>query len=108
MRAGQLRDRLTIQRPVKTPGQSWGPQTSYTTLATVWAGVTPKASTEKADPKGVETLNRFEIRTRFIAGITTEHRIEWKGRTLDIVGVTDADNRGRELIIEAAEHPEGA
>src|SRR5688572_7063004 len=104
MRAGLLRDRIDLLKPIATVGDEWGKGTNWVSEATVWAEVKPVAGAEKATPTAVQTSVSYDIRIRFVPDVTSQWRVVWRGRTLDIVSVIDPTGRGRELEIKAVEH----
>jgi len=106
MRAGTLKDRVTIQRWAAENDPTWGPSPGWNAIGDVWANVTPVSGTEKPDAAGVQTTVTHRISMRYRADVTTKDRIIYRGRVLDIVSAIDAEGRRRELIIEAREHPQ--
>ena len=105
MKAGTLRDRITLQKQTPSGGDdSYGPPSEWIDDSRVWASVKAEAGTEGAGDHGVMTAVTYTIKTRFVSGITTQNRVVWKGVTLDIVSVIDPSGRGRELEIKAVEN----
>ena len=104
MRAGLLRERIDLLRPVTTIGDEWGQATNWQTEYTGWAEVTPVAGAEKASTTAVQASVGYDIRIRFAPDVASDWRIVWRGRLLDIVSVFDPTRRGRELEIKAVEH----
>jgi SPP1 family predicted phage head-tail adaptor len=104
MRAGLLRERIDLLRPVTTVGDEWGHGTNWPSEASVWAQVTPSAGAEKASDTAVQASVSYDIRIRFVPDVASDWRIVWRGRSLDIVSVVDATGRGRELEIKAVEN----
>jgi SPP1 family predicted phage head-tail adaptor len=92
MLAGKLRERVTFEKLVPAGGDAdWGDPTAWIGDGTVWASVTPNNGNEKAGKDGVVTVNSYTIRTRYREGITSQHRIKWRLRTMDILSVVDVD-----------------
>ncbi|HEV2294090.1 MAG TPA: phage head closure protein [Tepidisphaeraceae bacterium] len=107
IRAGKLNQRITFQRSTRVvEDETWGPRTEWQDFASCWAEVTPAQAPEAVKDGAVQSATGFTIRTRYMASITPAHRIQYRGRTLDIVSLIDVDNRRRELEIVAKEHPE--
>jgi SPP1 family predicted phage head-tail adaptor len=104
MRAGLLRERVDLLKPVATVGDEWGKGTNWQTEYTGWAEVTPVAGAEKATTTAVQASVSYDIRIRFAPDLASDWRIGWRGRLLDIVSVFDPTGRGRELEIKAVEH----
>ena len=107
MRAGTLKERITLQRWAAGVDSTWGPTPGWTNIGEVWADVTPVSGTERPDGKGIQTTISHEIRMRYRSDLTTtKDRIVYRGRVLDIVAVVDVDGARREVLIEAREHPQ--
>ena len=102
MRAGRLRHRVTIQRPVQARGE-WAAAKTWATYATVWASIEPLRAreTEQADRFSSEVTGTIVIRR--IAGVDASMRVNWEGRIFRIVGVVDPDYRRRELQLYVVE-----
>lgn len=106
MRAGTLKDRITLQRWAAANDPSWGPAAGWAEIGDAWADVTPVSGTERRDGQGVQETISHQIRMRYRTDLTTKDRIIYRGRTLDIVFVVDVDGARRELLIGAREHPQ--
>jgi SPP1 family predicted phage head-tail adaptor len=107
--AGELRDRVQLQRRIGTADAEWGTVAeSWQTYATVWASVRPMRAAELLADNGVlhETVHTVRIRHR--ADVTPEHRLIYRGRALDIAGVVDVDGRRAVLELRCVEHREKA
>lgn len=94
---GDLRHRITIERPMRTPDGGGGFVISWAHVADVWAAVWPRSSIESValDRVAGRATHNVWIRHRF--GIVPEMRIRMGTRTFDIRGVLDIDERGRWL-----------
>jgi SPP1 family predicted phage head-tail adaptor len=86
MRAGKLRQRVTIQQP--TTGQdSYGGETvTWSDLATVWAEVVPLRSGEVAGQDMQQGQATHRVRIRYRAGITQHMQLLFDGRVFTIHG----------------------
>jgi SPP1 family predicted phage head-tail adaptor len=104
MRAGTLKDRLTLQRYQATTDPKWGTTPGWWNTCDLWADVEPLGGSEKTDNAGVQTTISHRIRTRYRTDITSKDRLLYRGRVLEIVSVIDVDGARRELLIEAREH----
>ncbi|MEM6560038.1 MAG: phage head closure protein [Planctomycetota bacterium] len=104
MRAGTLRETVTVQEQSATSGQ-WGRETNWRDAVTVRASVTATAATEQAETQGVTTRTTYTVRLRHRDDVTSRHRLKHRGRTLDILSVIDPDGRRRELELTCEEHP---
>jgi SPP1 family predicted phage head-tail adaptor len=106
MRAGTMRDRVTLQRWTPDNDPTWGPAQGWTNIVDLWASVTPASGTEKPDGQGVQTTITHHVSMRYRSDVTSKDRLIYRGRTLDIVSVIDVDGLRAELAIEAREHPQ--
>lgn len=103
--AGQLRERITIQRPLPgTPAEdNFGKaQASWVDYASRFAKVELGAATEgqQAGAKHASHAGTFTIRAT--QGVTEKMRIVWRSRIFNINGVVDP-NDGDLVVITATE-----
>lgn len=104
IQAGQLRERITIQAVVRTRDRAGQPVASTSTLAAdVPADVVSLSGVEIVQGQQVTGVATHRVFLRHRSGITPQHQIAWRGRTLGIVAVRDADNRRRLLSIDCKE-----
>lgn len=108
MRAGDMRDRVTLRRWTPTNDPGWGQQPGWSDVEEFWASVTPVAATERFTQAGVQSVMSHRIVCRYRTDLTSKDRLVYRGRVLDIVGLHDPDGRKRELLIEAKENTEEA
>ena len=106
MRAGKLKDRVTLQRYATNVDPKWGTTPGWTGVGDVWADVTPTGGTEKPDAQGVQTTVTHTVSMRYRDDVTTKDRLLYRGRVLELLSVIDVDGARRELLIEAREHPQ--
>ena len=93
---GRLKTRLAIQAPDETDDGQGGVTRSFTTLATVWASVTPVAvrSTDggiEADAEGAAVRYRIILRSNFI--LSLQHRLVDGARIFRLTAIRDAGDR---------------
>lgn len=109
MQAGKLDRRVTLEQPSSTAGPSGARQTTWTSIATVWASVSPSSGSEpwggQAQPQPSVT---HEVTVRVGGAIsrstvTPKHRFLYKGRVLEIVSVRDLDEQGVQLVVSCME-----
>lgn len=99
--AGKLRERVTIERPVRTPDGAGGADVTWEALATVWAEVVALGGTEAALGERMEARAPHRVTIRFRDDVTAEMRLAWRGGALAIRGLRDPDGRRRWLAINA-------
>jgi SPP1 family predicted phage head-tail adaptor len=92
---GRLKTRLLIQSPVETGDEQGGVARSFTTLATVWAAVTPLAARAvagvEADAEGATIKHRIILRSHF--SLTLQHRLVDGARIYRITAIRDLNDR---------------
>ena len=109
MRAGTLRERVTIEAFISAqdaygePIEAWG---SLASNPTVWASVGSRASGEPFISGAVQTMAEVShtVRLRYRDDITPKMRLLWRGdRTLYVENVVDPDGRKADLILMCRE-----
>ena len=103
MRAGRMRQRITIQQTTESRTSSGAVTDSWGTYATVWADVIPVSGKEKfaAQEHHSEVTHRFRI--RYNSGVTTKMRISYDSRIFNIRSVINLDERNRTTEMIAVE-----
>lgn len=100
MRAGLLRHEIIIQSSTEAAGSSGDPRPRWdevTPFATVWASVEPLTARETILADGVNSEMTHRIQMRYLAGLTSKHRIKFGARYFDILGVRNIDERGERM-----------
>lgn len=109
MRAGTLRERVTIQAATVTQDSYGEPIETWANLATnptVWANVGSRASGERfiSGAEQVQASVSHTVRIRYRADVTVLMRLIWRtNRTLQIENVIDSDGRKADLILMCSE-----
>lgn len=94
MRAGLMRDYVTIERNTPTQGASGEEIDNWSTLSNTWAYI---RATD-----GEESISSYQMRVRYQDIIHTD-RVIFGSRVFDIVNVLDKDGMQRDLVIELRE-----
>lgn len=99
MRAGKLRHRVQIQERSNARDEFNQQLDVWTPAATVSANIVGLSGREYLSRSGeaAEATHRVEMRS--YAGLTPAHRILFGARILDILYVSDIDNRGIEMHV---------
>lgn len=109
IRAGQLRERVTIQVPVRVSDGGGGQAETWAGIdgnPTVRAMVTPVREREQVEAQRNESQVTHRVVLRFRADVTNRHRLLWLARhgdvPLNVRTVTNPDSRGiwTELLCE--------
>ena len=104
--AGQLSNRITIQAPTTTQDAAGQPMRTWATLAgpvVLPAKVESVAGGETIRGRQVSAVAQVMFTIRYRSDITTQMRVLWDGRTLNIVRASDPYGDRRELRIECKE-----
>lgn len=105
MRAGQLRERVTIQRKSVTRDGFGAEVVTWPDLVTVWANVRSTDGTEGVEStvdQVVATISH-SVLIRYRAGLSPAMRVVWRGKALQILSIVENDNRQRQLILKCSE-----
>lgn len=113
MRAAQtwrLDQRITIERRDVARGDDYGEEiVTWTPLASCWAAVEDQITPTKGGDELVTAdmrllASRTRITLRYLAGVTTDMRVQWpaRSRTFQITSMAELGRRlGLELTCEA-------
>lgn len=102
-RISDLRERVTIERPVESLDSMGGRARIWEHVATIHAAVTGRFGEERF-ARGIEaaTIN-YRIIIRFRQDVDASCRILWRGKRLDVTAAYDAEGRRCWLTIDAQE-----
>lgn len=93
MRAGKLRDSITIQHKIDTPDAFGQPVSAWSDLATVWANVLFNNGKEAISSQSEVAMKAASMRIRWRTDIITGMRVIFNGETYNIKAVLPAQNR---------------
>ena len=96
MRAGNLRQRITIQDKTANRDTFGDEVITWGDWATVWAAVEPLTGREFLDAKMVTAEVTTRIRIRHQDGISPEMRVVFGSKIYDILAVIHVQERERE------------
>lgn len=104
-RIGTLRHRVRIFSVTTEPGVTGAPELTATAVATVWAQVRTMSGSEELTPAldQVYASTLFRVTMRYRSGMAPTMRLEWQGRTLEVLSVEEPDNRQRLLHLVCVE-----
>lgn len=101
MRAGQLDRTIQIQSFSNTVNDYGTPVMTWTDLATVRAQIVQQSTDEFLATHGETDSFAAVFRIRWLAGVTTDHRVSYGGKFLNIREVKEIGRRkGLELRCE--------
>jgi SPP1 family predicted phage head-tail adaptor len=90
LRAGDLNQRVRLQHRITSPDGGGGFETSWSTIGTLWAKVSPLNSTETLTAQQSESRVSYQIWVRWRPDLAADMRLIWRGKVLDVIGVADA------------------
>ena len=97
MRAGQLNQRVTLERFTETEDAYGATVTDWATVGTFWAAVLPLTGREVIAADAVTAISDVRIIMRYRPGITPADRLTHKGKQMNITTVIDRGSAGRTL-----------
>ncbi|MBX3492411.1 MAG: phage head closure protein [Parvibaculum sp.] len=103
MSAGAMRERVTLQAPVRTPDGAGGADVTWNDVATVWASVMALSGRERPAGERMEARRRLQVLIRYRSDVTAAMRLVWQGRALDIRTMCDIDGKRHMLLIDCEE-----
>lgn len=104
IRAGELRERITIQQLTESVNASSGAVSAgWSTWWSVRAKVEALSGTEGSEGDAAVARRSYKVTTRWKTGLTTDMRIVWGDQTLLITSAV-ADPLRRQWVIECKEN----
>jgi SPP1 family predicted phage head-tail adaptor len=108
MRAGTLRNRVILQRPIEIRGADYADsQRTWQDVATVSAAVEPLSAREFFQNLEVQGELSARIRIRYMAGVSAKWRVLFGSRIFEIQGVINPGEMNVELELLCAESASG-
>lgn len=98
--AGKLRTMVVIEQPTETRTAGGALTVTWSTLASVWAGIFPRSGRERYTAGKVTAEGDTSIFIRYRADVTAKMRVNAGGVIYNIGAVLDIENRhiGIELV----------
>ena len=97
MRAGQLRQRVTIRQPDNEALDGYAAD-EYSDLATVWGSIEPMGGREFLEARAQLNAQPYRYRLRFYPGVTERHRLQVNGDEYKIESLENPSLRNVELV----------
>jgi SPP1 family predicted phage head-tail adaptor len=92
---GALRERLTLETPVRSDDGGGGATVTWATVADVWGAVRPITGDERLHADAVTGRVTHQVWIRHRADVVPAMRFRTGARILDIVAVLDPGRRDR-------------
>ena len=103
MRAGNLRQRVTIKQKTATQDAYGDEVITWVSWATVWAAVEPLTGREFLAARQVTAEVTTRIRIRYRSGILPEWRVTFGTKNYDIHSILHIEEREREIHLMCQE-----
>ena len=101
--AGQLSNRVTLERPVRSGDGAGGATVDWQEVATLWARIEPVEAGERNAADRLATRVTHRIPLRFRGDVEGGMRVVHRGRKLAVAAWRDPDETRRFLVLEAVE-----
>lgn len=106
--AGDLNRRVTIEQLSTAGDRMGGASSTWTTLTTVWAKVSPKSGVERLHADQLTPTITYVVTIRYRKDVDASMRLVYESRTLRINSVIDQDEQHRFLVLACDEWPAAA
>lgn len=103
MRAGRLRKRMVLQRLQPSTDSEGAPTSTWVTVGSVWAGITPTGGAEALEGAQEEARMTHQITLRYRTDVTHNSRLLLGSRVFDIQTTANLDERNTEMDVLAIE-----
>ena len=91
--SGRMNERVALLAPTESRSLGGEATISYTTEATVWAEVEGLTARDVLQAQQADVVASHRIRMRHRPTITYQHRILWRGKTMEVASVSDRMGR---------------
>ncbi len=99
-RAGEMDQRIELQKETRTPDGQGGFTSEWTTQDTVWAHVRPQRGSEREHGDRIQAEAGYFVVIRYRSDINETWRIVWNGRNMNIRFLQDEGPRALYLPME--------
>lgn len=103
MNIGDMKHRITIQKPVVIIDESGFERETWEDFKTVWASISNLHGREYFEAATVNAEKTIKFTIRFIDGIDNSMRISFKGKQYEITFIDNIKYENRFLEIKALE-----
>lgn len=109
MRAGLLRQRITIQKRISARNDYGEDIPGWADVVPLWGSVEPFTGSERwAQGLNVRVADRMtRIKIRYYPGLDETMRVSWSGQYLNIERIINIYSRDQELILLCSETTPG-
>jgi len=103
MRAGELRHRITLQKPVHTRDAFGESVTTYEDMATVYAAIEWQSGRRYVEAAQINAEVQGVTRIRYRSDVRPDWRIQYKERYIRIISLANIRERDEELQLNCKE-----
>jgi SPP1 family predicted phage head-tail adaptor len=103
VRAGRLRNRMRLERPVETRSASGDVIRTWALVTEIWAELVNDPGTERFTAQTDLSEVPQQIRIRYRTGVAPQQRLTYRGRVFRIEALADPDARTREQLLQCVE-----
>ena len=107
MKAGKLDHLIIVEQNTPTRDAFGGLVDSWDTYATVWAAIMPMVGTEALRADQLNTSITHKITIRYLESLSTQMRVNFSGRLMNIKSVQHIRERGDMMVLMCEELPDG-
>ena len=100
---GSMRHRITIQEKNLVDDGQGGFTNTWSDVATVWASIKEAKASEKLWAERLEQNITHRMAIRYRANLSTDMQIIYDGRTFQLHGIQDPDEKKHWLILKVEE-----
>lgn len=104
MRAGELRNRVTVEQYTESANSVGEPVKTWSTYAVLDAAINALTGTERIQAAQVNANAFVQMTLRYYPGITPKMRVRLGSRTFQIASVVNVDERNREIDLLMVEN----
>jgi SPP1 family predicted phage head-tail adaptor len=103
LRAGELRESIVIESPTDTVNDYGEAIQTWSVFTTRRAAIDGVSVSELMSAQGPYTVATHNVRMRYVKGLKAEMRLIWTSRspvrTLDIISVSERNNREEHVLV---------
>lgn len=103
MRAGKLRNPVTIEKPVDARDAIGDTDRTWIRFADAWASIEPLTAREQIVAMQTEASVTHLVTIRFLSGMLPTMRIRWGTRLFNILPPLNTDERRKEVTLTCHE-----
>jgi SPP1 family predicted phage head-tail adaptor len=96
--AGERNTQVTLKKPTYAAG-GFNPVVTFTTVGTCWAAIEWQSGRRYEEAKKANAEVQGVIRIVYRTDIRADWRLTWGNRTVEILSLSNARERNREMVL---------